>query len=480
MTADDTAEIVIIPDLRAEKYKILHSIINNRGALYCQGNDNGTPFPWRGNWEVKGSVRDGFWEFEMALPLKDLGLKEGEMPEATGLRICRNWKQLAGGNRQTSWEPAKAVFASRDFLPEVVWDGRAPVVRHLQLSDPAEPQRYNVKIAVDNPHAAPLKIRALISVKPRNSAPAEEKAEIDIPPGRTVEFNCAGTALNDEPLDTLILVSSVDGETVYYQRHYEWTAQRPEAVFATAGSDEAERISAQFAYYPSFHKMRLQVDLANLKDKSGVQGVQAAIRDAAGTELARVAVPRFRQDIYEMIWAVPDLRKHTADGGGNEYTLTFQVDGVKGGTIERKFVRNPMEWEGNELGKSETIVPPFTPIEVRGNTLSTILRDHELNGLGLWEQVRADGQDLLKDGGMRLEAVIGGKAVPVKIEDFKFTVKRPARVETASIFSFGRQRAAAAAQWDYDGMMKWTLTLEPGPETIDSLKLVIPVEGAPT
>lgn len=475
VTADDNAELVIIPDLKAEKRRIFHTIINNRGTLYCQGNDNGSPVPWRGNWEVRGSVRDGFWNFEAALPLADLGIEPGKMPRTMGLRICRGWKQLTAGSLQTSWEPAQAVFASGDFIPEITWDGNAPVVQHIQLKDA---DGYRVKITIRNPGSRALKARAHITVKPKNSAPGEKNTDLTIAPGQTAEVDCGGTALGDEALATEIRVTSPDGVQTYYYRGYSWSMERPEALFKAAKNDDSERLAAQFAYYPSYNKMRLRVDTGSLQNKTAVKKVNAALKDASGKELATTEIPVLQADIYELIWEIPDLKKHTADTGKNEYTLTFDVAGVPNGKIERKFVRNVMEWENNDIGKSETIVAPFTPIEIEGDTLSTILRKHELNQFGLWSQIIAADQPLLKDGGMRLEAVIGGKAIPVEFADFKFTVQRPAKAETQAQFSFGRQKAASTAEWDYDGMMKWTLTLEPGTETIDSLKLVIPLDDS--
>lgn len=477
VTSDDNAEIVIIPDMQAEKLKILHSIINNRGALYSQGSTGGTPGPWRGNWQAKGSVKDGFWDFEAAIPLADLDIAPGRMPKEMGIRICRTWTQLAGNlPLQSSWESAKAVFASRDFIPVITWDENAPVVQHLQLKEPGS-KNCNIKVSIHNPGTHPVQVKALIAVKPKNSQPGEKNVDLSIAPGQTSVVEYAGSALSNETLATVIRVTSPDGKKTYYYRGYEWEPERSEAIFKSGNEDDSERLAVNFAYYPSSHKMRLRVDAGSLQNKAGIRKVSAVLKDSAGKELAATEIPKFKEDIYEMIWSVPDLKKHTADTGKNEYTLVFDIAGIPNGKVERKFVRTIMEWEGNPIGKSETIVAPFTPIEVKDNTLNTILRRHELNKFGLWSQVTAADQPLLKDDGMRLEAVIGGKNIPVRFDEFKYTVQRPARVETKSRFSFGAQQMESLAEWDYDGMMKWTLTLEPCSDTIDSLKLVIPLDN---
>lgn len=478
VTADDNVEIVILPDLKAKEFKILHSIINNRGTLYCQGSTGGNPEPWRGNWEVKGSVKDNVWDFEAAIPLKDLGIEPGKMPEETGLRICRTWTQLANGSSvQTSWESAKAVFASKDFLPVITWDEEAPVVQHLQLKSP-DSKSYDIRMSIRNPGKKPIAVKAMIAVKPKNSQPGGKNVDLTVEPGKTVVVDYANAALNNESLETVLKVTSPDGKKVYYSRGYEWEPERAAALFKSADSDDSARLAAQFAYYPSCNKMRLRVDAGSLQNKSAVKKVSAVLKDASGRELAKTEIPRLQDDIYEFMWSIPDLKAHSVSTGKNEYTIVFDVAGVPNGKIERKFVRNVMEWENNALGKSEVIVPPFTPIEVKGNTLGTILRRHEISPLGLWSQIVAADRPLLKDGGMRLEAVVDGKVVRIDPQGISFRLKRADRVETVSKFSLGALKASSLGEWDYDGMMKWTLTLEPGRERLDSLKLVIPLDDS--
>lgn len=102
-------------------------------------------------------------------------------------------------------------------------------------------------------------------------------------------------------------------------------------------------------------------------------------------------------------------KDHATDEPSGEYTVAVTVDGIENAKIVRNFERKVFPWEGNQLGKSDRLIPPFTPVKVNGNTVSTLLRDHLLSDMGLWRQVTADGADLLKEDGMRLEAVVNGK-----------------------------------------------------------------------
>ena len=82
-------------------------------------------------------------------------------------------------------------------------------------------------------------------------------------------------------------------------------------------------------------------------------------------------------------------------------------------TYAQTFKRERFVWEHNKIGKSTKVIPPFTPLAVKGQTVSAVLRKHRMNALGLWDQVSSEGVDLL-GAPMRLEATAGGKVLAWK------------------------------------------------------------------
>src|ERR1019366_2567464 len=82
-------------------------------------------------------------------------------------------------------------------------------------------------------------------------------------------------------------------------------------------------------------------------------------------------------------FSLPDL----ADG---EYKLTVTPAGYSRSFV-RSFRRVHFPWEGNTLGITDEVLPPFQPIKVEGNTAAVVLRDYALDGLGLWKSVKAAG-----------------------------------------------------------------------------------------
>ncbi len=473
---DDGYELVFVPNLDAAKLAVFHMIVNNRGAVYSRSKIANAPQPWRPEFKCKGSVKSGFWDFEFAVPIDQIGIKNGKIPAKMGIRICRNWKRLVNGNAQTSWTNKRCAFFGKDAIPVVCFDRNAPVVQVTQLKDPGSSSRYNIKVNVANPGDKTIKVKVSLRVKPKNSADNAVNKTIELQPGHNKTIFADGAALNSESITTCLDVSSPDSGKIFYRREFIWTLNPAEELFSTAKGD-AERIGAKFAYYPSFDKMRLRVDVSALKNKAQIKDITVELKSASGKTLGKTAMPKLKDYVSDKIWSIPDLKKYSLKGE-NKFSVIFDIKGVKGGRIKKEFVRNIMPWENCSFGKSNKIVPPFTPIEIDGMTVDTVLRRHKLNKLGLWEQVTASQVPLLKNTGMRLEAVVAGRLTPVNVSQFDFTIKKADTVEFESVFSAGALKGSAKSLWDYDGMMKWTLTLAPCKQKVDSLKLVIPLDDS--
>jgi hypothetical protein len=72
---------------------------------------------------------------------------------------------------------------------------------------------------------------------------------------------------------------------------------------------------------------------------------------------------------------------------------------------------------------------------------------------------------------------VGGKTETVEGKDFAFTEKKDTSAVSQAQLA-GALKGAARSEWDYDGLMKWTLDLEPSPAKIEKLTLIIPLDNA--
>lgn len=477
---DDSFEFVFAVDPEAQKSRIYHLIINNLGAFYSVARDGNASFAWTPKVEAKGTVKDQIWSFEFAMSLSELGISGLQPGEVLGLRVCRNWRNLAtqyGRGIQSSWGQNRTEFFGKTAIPLLSIEPDAPAVKVDRLYLEQTP---DVQMTIFNPAAREQTVKITYHLKPTNSQSIAHDETITLKPNENKILKLPMAQLNEgEKATTFLQISSADGQKIYYRRGFAWSLPDSSAIFQDKSAD-AQRLAFRYAYYPSANKIFLQADINALQDQQAVKKLAVRLFTRAGKELASITLPAPQKGISEFLWDIPDLKEMTTTTNpGGEYMIQLVADGIKNGKIERTFERKVFEWEGNELGKSDLIVPPFTPLQVNKRDVSVVLRKYTVNDLGLWAQIVADGHTLLKDSGMFLELQSQGKTYPVKAK-LNFTETTPSRVVTAADWSAGTITGSGLSEYDYDGMMKYTLTINPGPETISSLRLVIPLADRET
>jgi len=476
---DDSVEMVLDP-VRGDpsRRRLFHVNLNALGAINDTAyRPNGTGEGWRGNWRTASKVIGDRWHFEVAVPLADMGATAEDARQPMGVRVCRNWMQQNVGPQQTEWGAIAGAFLNPDTIPVVRWDERAPVVQVLQLHDPGK-ENVHLRVAIRNPHAEPVEVLTAFECVPSGSSPTKLERAVNVAPNAVEVVEFTGNGLPGETVTISFRAASPDGSAVYYLRDFRWKLGRPEPMWVL-DEDAAKKVDVNFAYYPYHNTIKTVVNIAGLAEREKVKGVKVGVRkkfvvppsdgpSAAPTKvgttnmktIASVALPPLQNFSTRMEWKIPALKE-----GRYEFLV-----GLQGVTVEPTvvpFVRHVMAWEHNRLGKSNAVIEPFTPIRVEKQTVSTVLRTHALNNLGLFDQIEALGKPLLKSP-VRLE--VNGVAVAGR--QLRFIEKKPHRVVSESQWLAGTTRA----EWDYDGLMKWTLEIGPSKQPIESLTLVIPLD----
>jgi hypothetical protein len=481
---DDSIELAIDPARGRDGGRFYHLIVNARGALYDRAIDPDDPqnpvdFNWRiPEWTFENEVHEGWWHVEIGIPLESLGADAEDLEHPWGVRMARNWKRPF---EQSQWESRRVSYIDRPTMPVVRWDGASPVVQVLRLHE--NQGEANVAVAVRNPHEDPLAARVRISDAWHNNQPAQLDREITVPAGGEEVVNL--TARDGAPgglHHTVIRVTDPAGQAVYYFRDYRWNLHRPESVWSI-GQGEKKAVGLKMKYYPYHDKLRLRVNIGGMELKDRVTGAEARIRryDRLGHLRKRVLWAKeisFDADhVSQGIHGIPDLNN-------GEYRLSVHLrggEGVPSEPVVQRFVRQHYEWEHNELGRSEEVMPPFTPLEVEGATVSAVLRDHTHGPAGLWQSVVSEEKTLLTDPMMwHVETVEEGKSAdqPVEGTGWKLISHEPTGVVGQAAFTAGPLRASVRGEYDYDGMMKVRLRLQPtGVTAVRRLSLDIPVSN---
>ncbi len=144
--------------------------------------------------------------------------------------------------------------------------------------------------------------------------------------------------------------------------------------------------------------------------------------------------------------------------------------------LERKFIVKHFPWENNKLGTKDIIVPPFTPLKVKGMQVSCILRTYLLNKLGLPDKVFAKGKQILS-APITLTVQADGKKLPWREVAFKFIKKKKTQIIYQCEFQNDLLKCKLAGEFDYDGLLKLDFNLIPVQnKAIERLYLDIPIK----
>jgi hypothetical protein len=246
-----------------------------------------------------------------------------------------------------------------------------------------------------------------------------------------------------------------------------WAASAP-LLAASEETPAGPKIDFRYGYYPSHHKLRF-LAVSPPADKTDWQVVLTAQGSAAALAQQSGRLP-FRKSGKTI--DVPDLPE-----GSYELTLTLTGAGQPV-QVNRTFTRNRFPWENNTLGKDPVVVPPFTPLTVdeSGPAVQCILRRHVVSPAGLWQQVVSQQVPLL-DAPVHLRASVGGQRHVAAGAGTVFTKKADTQVSGQASWTAGPLRGLTRFDYDYDGFMKATLEVEPSPEPVDALDLVIPLQA---
>lgn len=467
---DDSIELWINNNPGGDVGQYYQILVNSAGALYDQSFDVkekiGQTY-WRVAMEQAHKVADGLWTAEFAIDLANLGIADPTRPLA--MRVCRNFKYNWD---QSRWAPLVRSFDSPETMPLVRFAAVAPVVSEVGFQDDK-----GIAVAVDltNPTAKPLPVKVKLGYNAESQPRYFQEIPAELKPGATQRFEYRKEFFTGENYPALaeILVTGADG-AVLHHRDVKWQTKPKGPIWAPVGSASAEEaVQFGFEFHPTPRVIRWQVEFAGMKGREGIKAARLEVVPKAGGQpiFTATAKPSAEFAVAARAETVKDLR----DG---MYEARLYLDGaelaakpVKTASVQ---MRSDFPWLGNKIGKDDIVIPPFTPVEVKGQTIKTVLRDHLLGGNGLWEQITAEGRPILA-GPMRIEVVRDGK---IEVATGKASVRFPGLTAavTESTWETLTVKGNTQMSIEYDGCAKVTLLFAPkGDRPIDALRVVIPL-----
>jgi hypothetical protein len=476
---DDAEEVFVCPTPDAADrvdYQFLCNALGKGGYnIHLLGAAKEEP-SWQGGYRQAHAQQDGWWNTEIAIPLANLGAGAKGRRATDGLwavNLCRDWKPDWTWSSLTGGYPHSGARFAFTTAP-------APGVRFLWSGDPTFPPA-EAQLIVCNPSREPIALRASLDLVRNNMPELKEEKTLALQPGASQALRLA--ILQNDPatvFELAVRVASLDGKTVYYQRQTKWPRAKQPSRWVAGKAKESPPLDFRFSYYPSKNKLRLAADINGLPKTARPVHVDAVLRRAGSKQTIKTfefPVDRFADGRQEVGGELPGLE------GEFEIALKAEGPGCPAGETVRTFERRLFPWENLAAGRSTKVYPPFTPIQVRGRTLATVLREHELNDFGLLDQVRSRSANTgvvkpLLAAPMRYRVKVAGTEVPVKTGALRLVSAQPHEVRSEGQLSAGAFQALFRDTWDYDGTLRVDLTLQPsGGKPIEELTLDIPFLG---
>jgi hypothetical protein len=479
---DDAVEIFVDPspdDTGRVSYHMLANSLGRAGYEAAVRGGAQEAASWTGNWQHSQSQTGGYWNFQCAIPIASMP-HAGDGRKATDgvwlINLCRDWRP--------DW-------AWSSFTGDFLWSGlrfkftdqSAPVIRQTFAGDPTYPPAGDAAIGLQlfNPSTGPISLHAGLDLVRNNMPEVNQQSAISLDPGETKNVTIPLDVHDPTTIDDLkATVTSSDGSQIWFARTLHWTRATAPVNWTTQKALEATLVDLQFAYYPTKNHMRVLADIAGLPADAHPSQVLAIVRDRR-THAQILATPfpldGFKNGKQEISFDLPPLNGF--------YQVVVQASGPQMKTVEtaKDFERRVFPWESLTDGSSTTIYPPFTPIRLQSNQLSTVLRNYTLNDQGLLDQIATtnattgETRNLLA-APMRYRVTVGDHEIPCQTQPLQTTESLDNEAKTQGQIQAGNFAANWQDIWDVDGTDRVELTLQPtGGQSISDLTLEIPLRS---
>lgn len=246
---------------------------------------------------------------------------------------------------------------------------------------------------------------------------------------------------------------------------------------------EALEQGCRFAYYPTQGLFRATADfrMVILRNRDAVvvaadvKEVHITVREAeSATVLATLHV-----SVKDTIGSSAETDLILAPG---IYTVSYELIGVNEPVvITRELRRETFAWEGNQLGISDRVYPPFTPVKSADEGLVEMVdRRYKLNSLGLFESVESLGEELLVNPVRLHVEMMDGSRRELPVTPAEKVSGNDVEAIYKGTVDAGFAVFHTKAVVEFDGMVKVHWTIEPGaqPEQIKRMWLEMAMEPA--
>ncbi len=456
---DDTFYIQLIPrDPDGRKYLLR---VNGIETIYdgWRDADGGVSLLWDSKWDVKSHVDMGGWIIESRIPLADFGIDRIKDGEEWKFQFSRNWKLLK--NQVDSW-PAWSMAPRKGWMR-----GMGTVL--FRRDDGISVQTFEFH------EVSPGRIRLRGSL--RNHSSEKKDVLVALSAGEKVLSECqrvlkpketAGFELNADLRQVKAKALSYEvvsqrGREIYYAQKVPWSAEGGLALTLRS--------------YPSLKLITVSWELARIEQTPEQLRAEIEILDKEDE------TPVLKKTVAPLPSCFGEVEVGVADIPDGRYRVRMTIRD-KNKTLLNKVVdyeKQPLpEWWGNQLGISDKVPPPWTPMKVEGDAVCMWGRRYEFNGRILPEKIINQGRQIL--AGPMAFTVTDARGKTYDSSRKSCRTQWEQRAETEVRFTrtqtVGPVRITNKSVIEFDGMQWMELEIAPAKDqvSISGLTLSIPLK----
>jgi len=414
---------------------------------------------WNPKWDVKSRLDMEGWTVETRIPLKDLGVDTVKDGEVWKFQFLRNWKLLK--NETDIWSYFSGPKKERgDGFGTVVFTGKKGLAVKVEEFSGVITGKVNLKTELRNVSNKEEVITTVL--KAGNEILASK--EYTLAPDDKVDFQSEVDLTQVKANMLYFDVKDKEGGE-YYSQSIPYFIPR--------------KLAVTLKKYPSDKILAVSWQLRKIDKKANRLGASVEIIPAGGGKTLR----------SKNIWPLASLDGSTTVSTkgvpAGKYRVRISIrerDNNK--ILVTKLVdydKKPLpEWFGNDLGISDKVPPPWTPLEVKADAVKMWGRSYDFNGRLFPVQITNQGKKILSAPvSLSIKMADGTSAMSSDtVSRITGEKKSPVRVSSIRGQNLGGVEITSKSYIEFDGMMWMEIKVAPrdGRAAVKELTLTIPMK----
>ncbi len=419
--------------------KHLQFMVNMNGGIFQFENmtrqlaDTGVRYAT--TFDVNNYLAGGTWYGEIAVPLSALG----SSPEQLKVLFARDFPPQGSQRSEQDWTsslPVKVGFNNSEFYADAILSDSLPALRIEDFGNLQEAQ-INVSGGITNP--ASQKIQYSLKVFTHEDGTLLEQDQ-SLPAGAQ-DFSIGKNLKSDKETQAFFVLRATAGDKVIYAQKFEFACGSPLRIKCVPIAESG--------------KLTLRVDTRSVKNIPNKASLQVQILNGDEEKQSGVFVLSSggKIDFFHMDCAALE---------NQGYQVKCMIkDGervVAQAIIPDVWLGKP-EWLTN-LGITDEIPSPWTPIAVEGRKVSVTDREYILGDNGLPQSITSLSKNILSTP-MTLNAQVDGKPEVITFKALELLEQKAGRVKWAVSGNSRSLTIAGTLTLDYDGFALWSIKVKP-------------------